>query len=164
MAITRWSVWFLSTYLPSPSPLSICSCLISSVRSRHLKTTLSRCRSMLPWWGKIHDIMKTRNTQTFWDWLWIPFRSIFLKLTSLGIYLFFIFTAEHQTVSEEFSACWCKLHVRFMSSCFFSAGRTSWGERCTNWASSTSLRHSAMLFYSTSPGSESVWGCLSLWS
>ena len=125
---------------------------------------------MPPWWGRIHADMKTRNPQNYCNLLWISFRSIFLKLALLGIYVYFIFKTEQYgeqntpTVSQKFSVRGYKLTVTLLFVfCFFSAGRTSWVERCTNWSSSTSLPPSAMLFYSTSPESELVWGRLFLW-
>lgn len=102
---TGWSVWLLSTSPPSPSPLSIWSCLTYSVRSHRLKTTPSPCRSMLRCWGKIHGY-KVKSSTNVCHLRWVSFRSIFLKLASLGIYLFFIFTPDDPSVSQEFSVWW----------------------------------------------------------
>lgn len=99
---TGWSVWLLSTSPPSPSPSLIWSCHTYSVRSHRLRTTPSPCRSMLRCWGKIHGY-KDKSSTNVCHLRWVSFRSIFLKLASLGIYLFFIFTPDDPSVSQEFS-------------------------------------------------------------
>lgn len=104
---TGWSAWSSSTFLPSLSPLSTCSSPTCSARSHLLKTTLSPHRSMLPFWGEgrwtqVKPNCTHTKTHTCMDSLWLLFRSIFLKLASLGIYLFFVFDqTKNQPVSWE---------------------------------------------------------------
>lgn len=95
--ITGWSVSSSSICLPSPSLLSTCSSLTSSGRSHRLKTIRSPRRSTPPFWGEGRLEINTRNARRYLPSLF--FRSIFLKLASLGIYLFFVFEKTEDGVS-----------------------------------------------------------------